>query len=117
MGTLVYGHGEQSMRIEDRALRHLQVVIIAKLRRGEGFAFQWDMPVAEGNGSVALWMHPSAHLVFQFDDNAAPAMNRQWLELLSLAANSGSGLRLLPEPDSAEGSPADSRMQAAARGL
>lgn len=100
MGALVYGNGEQSMRIEDRALRHLQVVIVAKLRRGEGFVFHWDSPVLEGNGSVGLWMHASAQLVFQFDDSTVPPMNRQWLELLSLAANSGSGLRLVPEPNS-----------------
>ncbi len=98
MGTIVYGFTGQVVSIDDRALKHLQVVIIAKLRRGEGFAFHWETPVPEGDGHAVLWLHPSVPLIFTFDEARPPSINRQWLEMLSVAANSSAGLKLMPEP-------------------
>jgi hypothetical protein len=41
MGSLIYGVAPV-IQIEDRVLRHLQLVIIQKLRRNESFGFNWD---------------------------------------------------------------------------
>ncbi|WP_439958202.1 DUF7882 family protein, partial [Salmonella enterica] len=40
MGKFIY-EGSVKTEIEDRALTHLQLVITAKLRRGEPFPFSW----------------------------------------------------------------------------
>ncbi|TBN57899.1 ATP-dependent DNA ligase [Glaciihabitans arcticus] len=97
MGTLSYGDG-QVAEFDDRALAHLQIVIGAKLRRGECFYFSW---VEEGRVSdtrTSLWMNPMIPLVYKFSGSRPPTINRRWIDDLALAANTMSGLRLVPEP-------------------
>jgi len=96
MGTLEY-NSKLSAEFDDRTLAHLQVVIWSKLRRGEHFAFTW---VAETGAPprTSVWCSPTIPMTFQFDDADVPELNPQWLELLTKAANSAGGLRLLPEP-------------------
>lgn len=94
MGKLVYGSGNRSFDIEDRALAHLRVVFMNKLRRGEPFMFHHSEP----HVSCSVWMHPSVPLVFQFHGSRQPTMNREWVEALMQEASSPNGLRLLPEP-------------------
>jgi hypothetical protein len=37
-------------------------------------------------------------MVFQYDESEAPELNPRWMEVLMKSANSGAGLRLMPEP-------------------
>ncbi|WP_341936165.1 ATP-dependent DNA ligase [Microbacterium sp. LWO14-1.2] len=97
MGRLNYEH-EAHADFDDRALTHLQIVIMAKLRRGEPFMFTWINDAREGGGRTTAWLHPKADLVFRFQGSAHPDINRAWIEALTEAANSPAGLRLLPEP-------------------
>jgi len=105
MGSLIYGVAP-AIEIEDRALRHVQAVIISKLRRDESFSFSWDNePDVEGDTAVArggshgtVWISKSSSLYFSYDDASRGPLNREWLDLLSRASNSVNGLRVLPEP-------------------
>lgn len=97
MGKLVYSSAVK-VDIEDRALSHLLVVISNKLRRGEGFNFTWRDDASVGHGRTTVWMHSQASLVYKFYGGREPSLNRTWLEALSQAANSTTGLYLVPEP-------------------
>jgi hypothetical protein len=88
---------------DDRTLAHLHLVIGAKLRRGESFFFSWKDDAANGDGRTTIWVYPSAPIVFKFHGGRPPAINRRWIDVLAVAANSSNGLQLLPEP--AEDSP------------
>ncbi|PPF87851.1 hypothetical protein C5B96_03440 [Subtercola sp. Z020] len=103
MGTLIYGSPGVEVTFEDRALAHLRVVLLAKLRRDEKFALSWDDE--ETGRAHTIWLHPAIPLQFVFSAPAGATLNRRWIEVLTSVANSGTGLRLLPEP-SAESVPA-----------
>lgn len=103
MGTLIYGSPGIEISFDDRALAHLRVVLLAKLRRDEKFALSWD-DEQTGCGHT-IWLHPAIPLQFIFTAPAGVALNRRWVEQLTNVANSGSGLRLVPEP-AAESVPA-----------
>jgi hypothetical protein len=102
MGKLTY-ENTTKVDFEDRLLAHLQVVIFTKLRRGEQFAFTWKDDASIGNGRTTVWMHPNASLVFKYYGSRKPQLNRAWLEVLALAANSPQGLVALHEPAPDEG--------------
>ncbi len=87
-----------SLRLDDRVLAHLEVVIVTKLRRGEPFAFTWSHGVEVGGGREAKWVHPACDIDFRFDGRGPERINPRWVEALLSAANSPSGLRMLPEP-------------------
>ena len=104
MGSLIYGVAP-AVAIEDRVLRHLQIVILQKLRRGEAFSFNWDQePGVDGDeardaehGSV--WISPGSQLYFRYDGPRQDiALNRVWLEELMQATYRPDGLAALPEP-------------------
>jgi len=95
MGTLVY-NGGLSIPIDDRTLAHLQVVVIDKLRRRESFGFT---ATVDGRDIVS-WLGPSTPLEFRYVGNRRPVLNREWLELLALSAQSAAGLVMVPEPRS-----------------
>ena len=99
MGYLIYGPTGTKVNIDDRALAHLKVVILTKLRRGEGFAFSWEKGTADGSGRDTMWLHPSVGLEFQFEGGRPASLNKAWLEELMSSANSGGGLHILPERD------------------
>lgn len=103
MGALVYGPADHRVVIDDRTLSHLQLIIVAKLRRTETFVFTCEGVVtAEGGvARLSIWLHPSMFLAFEFDEVKPPSINREWLELLSLTANGSGGLRIVPEPTGA----------------
>ena len=94
MGRLLYGSDGQSLDIDDRALAHLRVVFMNKLRRAEPFLFHHSEP----NGSRSLWIHPAVPIVFHFYGSRQPALNRAWVEHLMTAASGPHGLSVLPEP-------------------
>lgn len=97
MGKLIY-EGTVKTDIEDRALTHLQLVITAKLRRGEPFSFTWREDLSIGGGRTTIWVHPGSSLVYKYFGSRQPAMNRDWIDALAFTANSPSGLYLVPEP-------------------
>ncbi len=101
MGKLIY---ENAVKVdfEDRALAHLQLVITTKLRRREAFHFTWKDDASIGNGRTSVWIHPEASLVFKYYGSRLPRLNHAWLEILAAAANSPTGLYLIPEPPPAE---------------
>ncbi len=97
MGKLTYD-STVVVDFEDRLLAHLQMVIATKLRRGESFAFSWRDEAAVGDGRTTIWLNPALPLVFKYFGGKPPAINRLWVEALLQAANSSSGLHIVPEP-------------------
>lgn len=97
MGQLIYASTFEA-RFDDRVLAHLQIVIVAKLRRQEAFAFSWSKPREDGSGRASLWLHPAIPLVFTFSGGRSPTINREWIDALMNSANSSAGLRIVPEP-------------------
>ncbi|PRY64300.1 hypothetical protein B0I08_1137 [Glaciihabitans tibetensis] len=97
MGTLTYD-SEFTVDFEDRVLAHLQIVIGAKLRRGESFYFSWKDDDRIGDGRTAIWLHPSISLIYKYYGGRMPRVNRYWIDQLVVTANSVSGLQIVPEP-------------------
>lgn len=98
MGKLLYGTPPTQHAIDDRALMHLQIVIVNKFRRCEAFALHIAASPAEGTGRQTLWLHPSIPVQFAFDGSRVPSTNPEWVRMLMEEANSGRGLRLVAEP-------------------
>ncbi|OUE20333.1 hypothetical protein BFL36_11765 [Clavibacter michiganensis] len=101
MGQLIYDATTRTT-IDDRALAHLQIVMVGKLRRQESFAFSWKYPAAEGDGRSTVWIAPELPLHFRFSGSRPPAINPAWVDVLMDSANSAAGLHLLPEPQQSE---------------
>lgn len=97
MGRFIY-EGSVKTEIEDRALTHLQLVMTAKLRRGEPFNFTWREDASVGGGRTTVWVHARCSLVFKYSGSRQPSINREWIDALAFTANSPSGLYLVPEP-------------------
>ncbi|MBD8611440.1 ATP-dependent DNA ligase [Frigoribacterium sp. CFBP 13729] len=112
MGYLIYDGNTAEIHMDDRTLAHLQIVIINKLRRQESFAFSWKEPASAGDGRSTIWLYPTVSLRFRFEGSRPPLVNQEWLTTLSAAANSGSGLQVLPEPpDRVSGTNAEGRRE------
>lgn len=101
MGKFIY---DSSIKVDfdDRLLAHLQLVIGAKLRRGESFHFMWKDESTIGNGRTMVWVHPRVSLAYKFYGSRQPKVNRAWIEALMYTANAPTGLYAVAEP--AEGS-------------
>lgn len=106
MGKFIYGPQQRSLEIDDRALAHLKIVVLSKLRRQECFAFSWDNTPAEGAGRGTIWLAPGIPLEFHFYGNRAPLLNRAWIQQLTATAERGE-LRLVPEPENPGAAAAD----------
>jgi hypothetical protein len=102
LGSLIYANAGIEIEFDDRLLTHVQLVMGAKLRRGESFFFTWRDDPSVGDGRSAIWVEPSIPLYFKYSGGRQPAINREWLELLTASANSGQGLQIVPEPGSRE---------------
>jgi hypothetical protein len=113
MGTLSYGRANNSAQFDDRTLTHLQLVIAAKLRRGESFFFTWQPTPLTGSGHSSIWISSAIPLVFQYAAVSHPPINREWLERLTLSANGANGLHLVAEPQAS--APAESAPESAPR--
>jgi hypothetical protein len=98
MGTLFYGAPTSSLEFEDRLLAHLQLAIVTKLRRGENFAFSWDVAPENGSGSNSIWISTTIPMRFTYHGGRRGPINRSWVEALLHTANSVGGLRLVAEP-------------------
>jgi hypothetical protein len=93
MGVLIYDRGDP-IEIDDRALAHLQVVIIDKLRRGEHFA----LTLVDGRRVLTSWVSPRTPIEFIYRGNRRPSLNHAWLEDLACEAGLTGVLTLVPEP-------------------
>lgn len=98
MGRLLYGPQQRDIEIDDRALAHLKIVILSKLRRNESFAFSWENGAEHGSGRHTIWLNPTIPIEFQFLGNRPPSLNRAWLSALNTGIERGD-LHLVPEPD------------------
>ena len=97
MGILHYGTDSKPIHIADRALAHLKVVVVAKLRRQESFTVSWQHPEEDGVGRSTIWLHPSIPVRFEFDEPNATELNREWIEELAQSANALGGIQLISE--------------------
>jgi len=98
LGKLTYDSTREVL-VDDRVLAHLQMVIGAKLRRNESFYFTLMQGATAEESRLTLWLHPTISLAFDYDEPGTPSLNRAWVEVLVEAANGGSGLHLVPEPN------------------
>ena len=96
MGTLHYGSPATGFTLDDRTLAHVELVIMAKLRRQESLAFA----ITDEKTQVrqAVWISPVSSLRFEYEA-PMPEINRLWLQELVDTANSPGGLRIVPEPE------------------
>ena len=101
MGLLHYGNDAATIEFDDRALVHLKLVIMGKLRRGECFTLSWSRGLAGGGGRETLWLAPAIPLRFTHATQNIGSINRDWLRLLTESANRGD-LNLVAEPVAAE---------------
>lgn len=97
MGKFIYEGGVKT-EVDDRALAHIQIAVVAKLRRAEPFSFSWREDMSVGGGRTTVWVHAGSNLVFKYDAARPPVVNHEWVEALMSTANSPSGLHLVPEP-------------------
>jgi hypothetical protein len=97
MGKLTYD-STMTADFDDRVLAHIQVVIGAKLRRGESFYFTWRDDPQSGDGRSTIWLHPSIPIAYKYLGSRQPSLNREWIEALMATANSSGGLQVVPEP-------------------
>jgi hypothetical protein len=97
VGTLYYGDSGTPIGIDDRALAHLKVAIVTKLRRGESFTVSWLHGGDQPRGRSTLWLHHTIPLRFVFDEVESPELSREWIEELMRSANSTGGVLLVDE--------------------
>jgi len=100
MGKILYGDAGTEIVFDDRDMAHLQLVIGAKLRRRESFFFTWREDPSVGDGRSSIWIDAAIPLYFKYYGSKAPTINREWLELLTLSANSAQGMQFMSEPTS-----------------
>ena len=105
MGKILYGDSGIEVVFEDRAMAHLQLVIGAKLRRNESFFFSWKDDIAVGDGRSSIWVSAGIPMYFRYSGSKPVSINREWLEILTMSANSAAGLQFTGEPNVPTDSP------------
>jgi hypothetical protein len=95
MGSLHYGSPPATFDLDDRTLAHVELVVLAKLRRNESFALTIDAPKG---GRSTIWINAASTLRFDFEE-ATHELNREWLDELIDSANTTTGLQIVPEPE------------------
>lgn len=98
MGKIIYGTMRTEIELDDRAMAHLQAVVATKLRRGEGFFLNWKDDPSVGDGHSAVWLGPNIPLFFKYYGSKQIELRREWLEIMTMGANSNGGLYLGEEP-------------------
>jgi hypothetical protein len=96
MGFFVYDD-VRAIRIDDRVLAHLQVVVIDKLRRQEKFVLN----LKNGQALVTMWLNAYTPMQFVYEGNRPPRINIAWIERLAGEAGLTGVLEMLPEPPEA----------------
>ncbi len=95
MGTMTYDG--TAVEFDDRVLAHLQIVIVLRFRKGEGFLMSWKDSLEVGSGRSSIWLSPFFPIYFKFYGSRPPAVDRDWLELLTQSAASSQGLVVMDE--------------------
>jgi len=90
MGTLKYDG--VTVDFDDLLLAHLEIVIVQKLRRQEGFLMTWQDEVGLAGGRSGIWLHPAAMLHFHFAGKSRVEIDHEWVKKLMISANSPMGL-------------------------
>jgi hypothetical protein len=98
MGNLTSGHVKTPSPFPDRILQHLQIVIVAKLRRGESFSLSWIVKTNSRSGRMSVWLNPAIPIRFDYDENIDYVINAAWIRALARSADSSHGLFVTPEP-------------------
>jgi hypothetical protein len=98
LGTLFYGSDRTAVDIDDRTLAHLQLAVVAKLRRHESFSLTWRDSDGSGQGRHVLWVHESIPLRFVYAGSRMAAINRAWVDAMLATATTTTGMRVVPEP-------------------
>jgi hypothetical protein len=98
MGKILYGEAGTEIVFDDRDMAHLQLVFGAKLRRRESFFFTWKEDPSTGEGRSSIWVDAAIPLYFKYYGSKAPTINREWLEQLTMSANSAQGMQFISEP-------------------
>lgn len=93
------------VEFDDRVLAHLQVVLGAKLRRGESMLFSWRDSVDAGDGRTSMWIHPFADIAFKYYRHRRPTISHEWIDQLMLEANKPGALQLVEEPRTDDSTP------------
>jgi len=93
MGFFVYDD-VRAIRVDDRVLAHLQIVVIDKLRRQEKFVLNLN----NGHALVTMWLNAYTPMQFVYEGNRPPRINTAWIELLAGEAGLTGVLEMLPEP-------------------
>jgi len=97
MGTFIYaGSG---FEMEDRLLAHLKIAITAKLRVGETFLLNWQVPAHKGSGRLSVWLSPLSSVEYRFGGSRPPELNRAWLDALSRSAHGLRGMVAMTEEE------------------
>lgn len=109
MGTLTYAGVDYAM--DERVLAHLKIAITAKLRLGEGFLLNWQIPSTQGSGRVSLWISPQIPIVYRFSGSRVPELNKNWIDALTRSSHGIRGMLVMDEAQAVEyvakaGSPA-----------
>ena len=94
MGQLFFSSSSESIELDDRTLAHVEIVILAKLRRKESFAITHH---AEDGGRETVWLSPTSALRFRYTVGQHE-IDREWLEQLIDGANSAGGIQLGNKP-------------------
>lgn len=100
MGSLRYGADQ--IPIDDRTLAHLQLVIVAKLRKGEAFLLTSTIDPAQGSGRFAAWIDSGVPIFFRFEGSRPISINRAWLEAMIDRSYTTTGLEIMPESEHPE---------------
>ncbi|WP_331782632.1 DUF7882 family protein [Subtercola sp. YIM 133946] len=96
MGFLYYGNEAYPVEIDDRPLAHLKIALLSLLRAGKSVAFSFERATDAGSGRETLWINPTTDLRFRFNGNRPPLTNKPWVKAMITAAQSPTGLRLIP---------------------
>jgi hypothetical protein len=90
MGHLIHDTTTRT-QIDDRALAHLQVVIVDELRRRESSTCSWKDPASEGDGRSTVWIAPESPLRSTSSGSRPRVIEARWAEALLLKAGSTAG--------------------------
>lgn len=94
MGTPYYGAARTPIKMDDRVLAHVKVLVVSKLRRNEPFLLSWVESAENGHGRASVWIHAGADLVFRFDGSRQADLDKELLDSMSSEALGPTGLRV-----------------------
>ena len=103
-----FRYGEESLRIDDRTMFHLEIAINAVLAVGDSFSFTWREDPSTGRGRTSVWMSRSSSFRIRYDGVELGPINPAWVRVLMVQAGRREGLEILPEPIAPSG---DTRRQ------